>query len=83
MDAILDLVVAGNAAQIGDPAFVQELLDWLRFSPASAASHGDGLLAASSGNPELDTRINARFSRDALCSASPCRAWRRFPAASA
>ncbi len=53
MDAILELVVAGNAAQIGDPAFVQELLDWLRFSPASAAGHGDGLFAASSGNPEL------------------------------
>jgi hypothetical protein len=27
---------------------------------------------------ELDTRINARFSRDALCLVSPCPAWRRF-----
>ena len=53
MNAVLDLVVSGNAAQIGDPAFVQELEDWLRFSPASAARHGDGLFAASSGNPEL------------------------------
>ncbi|MFO1144948.1 MAG: nitroreductase family protein [Amaricoccus sp.] len=50
---VLDLVLAGNAAQIGDPAFVQELLDWLRFSPAAAARHGDGLFAGSSGSPEL------------------------------
>ena len=50
---VLDLVLAGNAAQIGDPAFVQELLDWLRFSPAAAARHGDGLFAGSSGSPEI------------------------------
>jgi hypothetical protein len=52
-DAILDFVIQGNSAQMDDPAFVQELLNWLRFSPASAIETGDGLFAACSGNPVL------------------------------
>jgi Nitroreductase family. len=53
MNAIRDLVVAGNDRQMADPAFVAELKSWLRFSPASAMAHGDGLYAAASGNPSL------------------------------
>ena len=52
-DAILDLVIAGNSAQMDDPAFVRELLAWIRFSPARAVETGDGLFAACSGNPVL------------------------------
>ncbi|MFN3972810.1 MAG: Acg family FMN-binding oxidoreductase [Gemmobacter sp.] len=52
-DAILDFVVQGNSAQMDDPAFVQELRHWLRFSPASAIETGDGLFGACSGNPVL------------------------------
>lgn len=50
-DAILDFVIEGNSAQMDDLAFVQELSDWIRFSPARALSTGDGLFAACSGNP--------------------------------
>lgn len=50
-----DLVVAGNAAQMADPAFLRELKQWLRFNPRSAAAAGDGLFAACSGNPTLPT----------------------------
>lgn len=52
-DAIADFVLAGNSAQMDDPAFVAELRDWIRFSPASAIERGDGLFAACSGNPIL------------------------------
>ncbi len=52
-DAILEFVIQGNSAQMDDPAFVQELRHWLRFSPASAIETGDGLFAACSGNPVL------------------------------
>lgn len=52
-DAILEFVVQGNSAQMDDPAFVQELRHWLRFSPASAIETGDGLFGACSGNPVL------------------------------
>lgn len=50
-DDILDFVIAGNTAQMDDPAFVAELRDWLRFSPAEALATGDGLFSACSGNP--------------------------------
>jgi len=53
LDRIRDLVVAGNDAQMADPAFTRELKAWLRFSPRSAATSGDGLFAAASGNPVL------------------------------
>ncbi|WP_213982277.1 nitroreductase family protein [Sphingomonas sp. dw_22] len=52
---IRDLVVAGNHAQMADPAFLRELKHWLRFNPRSAAATGDGLFSAVSGNPVLPT----------------------------
>ena len=53
MDRLRDLVIAGNTAQIGDPAFLAELKHWLRFSPKAALRKGDGLFSAASGNPAL------------------------------
>ena len=43
MDRVRDLVVAGNDAQLADPAFMAELKAWLRFSPRRAMASGDGL----------------------------------------
>jgi hypothetical protein len=59
-EAILELVVEGNSAQIDDPAFVDELRAWLRFSPDQALSTKDGLFAACSGNPVLPGWIGGR-----------------------
>lgn len=53
MERTLDFVVQGNTAQMNDPAFVDELQAWIRFSAADAVRTGDGLYAASSGNPSL------------------------------
>ncbi|QCL97764.1 Acg family FMN-binding oxidoreductase [Agrobacterium tumefaciens] len=53
MDQARDLVVAGNDAQMHDPAFMAELKHWLRFNPRNVMENGDGLFAASSGNPVL------------------------------
>ncbi len=53
INAVRDLVIAGNDRQMSDPAFIAELKQWLRFSPASAIAHGDGLYSAASGNPAL------------------------------
>jgi hypothetical protein len=50
---VTDLIVAGTRTQTADPAFVAELLAWLRFSTARAVRTGDGLYAACSGNPVL------------------------------
>jgi nitroreductase len=53
LDAIRDLVVAGNSAQLADQAFMRELKTWIRFSPRRAIETGDGLYGAASGNPAL------------------------------
>ena len=51
--ALRDLVLAGNVAQMDDPAFVAELRHWLRFSEKAAVTSGDGLFAACGGNPSM------------------------------
>lgn len=53
IDAVRDLVIAGNDAQMADTAFIAELKHWLRFNPRSAMTSGDGLFSAASGNPVL------------------------------
>lgn len=53
LDQARDLVVAGNEAQMKDPAFMAELKHWLRFNPRDAMRTGDGLYSAASGNPVL------------------------------
>jgi hypothetical protein len=50
-ERILDLVVAGNNAQLDDPAFMAELKFWLRFNEGALAASRDGLFSAASGNP--------------------------------
>ena len=55
MESVLELIVAANTAQVGNPAFVRELLDWMRFNASSAVAQGDGLYSACSGNPTLPT----------------------------
>jgi hypothetical protein len=61
MTRIADLVIAGNAVQIADPAFVAELKHWLRFSPVAALRAGDGLFSVASGNPALPEWLGPRL----------------------
>jgi hypothetical protein len=51
MEQVIGYVVQGNTAQMNDDAFVDELKAWIRFSGHDAVRLGDGLFAASSGNP--------------------------------
>ena len=51
--ALRGLVIAGNAAQMDDPAFVAELRAWLRFSEKAALASGDGLFSGCSDNPSM------------------------------
>jgi hypothetical protein len=53
LEKALEFVVQGNSAQMNDKAFVDELKAWIRFSAADAVRLGDGLYAASSGNPPV------------------------------
>lgn len=53
IEKVLEYVVQGNTAQMNDPAFVSELKAWIRFSASDAVRLGDGLFAATSGNPAV------------------------------
>jgi len=53
METVLEYVARGNTAQIGDPAFVRELKDWIRFNKADALRTGDGLFSGSTGSPAI------------------------------
>lgn len=53
LEKALEFVVQGNTSQMNDQAFVEELKTWIRFSSSDAVRLGDGLYAASSGNPTL------------------------------
>jgi hypothetical protein len=61
IEKVLDWVVQGNTAQMNDPAFVAELKAWIRFSGSDAVRLGDGLFAASSGNPVLPSWLGSRL----------------------
>lgn len=59
LENVLEYVVQGNTIQMKDPAFVEELKRWIRFSGDEAVRMGDGLYAASSGNPSLPTWLGS------------------------
>jgi len=69
MANVRDLVIAGNEAQMTDPAFMGELKHWLRFNPRSAMASGDGLFSVASGNPALPTPLG-RIAFDQFFSAA-------------
>ncbi|PJI92089.1 nitroreductase family protein [Yoonia maricola] len=51
LDQALEFIQVGNAAQMDDPAFVDELKSWIRFSSKTSIEKADGLSAPSTGNP--------------------------------
>ncbi len=60
-ERVLDFVVQGNSMQMDAPAFVAELLAWIRFDPDTAIAKADGLYAACSGNPTLPDWLGRRI----------------------
>lgn len=59
MEKVLEYVVQGNTAQMNERAFVEELKAWIRFSARDAVRTGDGLYAASSGNPSVPSWLGS------------------------
>jgi Nitroreductase family len=52
-ETVLEYVNQGNLRQYADPAFVDELIAWLRFNKRDALASLDGLYSRCSGNPEV------------------------------
>ena len=61
LEQVLDYVVRGNTAQLDDPAFLDELKAWVRFSEGEAVRSGDGLFTFSTGNPTAPRWLGSRM----------------------
>ncbi|GGA87615.1 Tat pathway signal protein [Arenimonas soli] len=53
LEAVAEYVAQGNDTQLCDPAWREELKDWVRFSAAEARRTGDGLYGPVMGNPSV------------------------------
>jgi len=61
LETLLDYVNQGNLRQYADPAFVNELIAWLRFNKKEAVKSLDGLFSRTSGNPEVPGWLGRMF----------------------
>jgi hypothetical protein len=61
METFLEYINLGNLAQYADSAFVDELIDWLRFNKKEALASLDGLYSACSGNPQVPRWLGQLF----------------------
>lgn len=60
-ETVLDYVNQGNLHQYADQAFIDELINWLRFNKKEAMASCDGLFTRSSGNPEVPRWLGRLF----------------------
>ena len=77
IDRVRDLVVAGNSAQLADPAFMRELTSWLRFNPRAAMACADGLFSGASGRPAIPSWLGPGLFRNMTSAASDNDAYAR------
>ncbi|MBK1736123.1 hypothetical protein CKO15_12750 [Halorhodospira abdelmalekii] len=61
IEPIIGFVREGNIAQFNDPAFVAELVSWIRFSRREAAEQEDGLTAQALGFPAIPRWLGRRI----------------------
>lgn len=80
---VIDYVLQGNSAQMRDPAFMDELKSWIRFSEAEAVASMDGLFSRSSGNPAMPRWLATRLMKMLLTEAGENKKYREHIESSA
>jgi nitroreductase len=66
IESVTEFVKEGNRKQVSDPAFVRELIDWVRFSRKEAEAHNDGLTGAVMGMPAAPRWLGERIMKTIL-----------------
>jgi hypothetical protein len=61
LETVLEYVNQGNLSQYEDDAFIDELIDWLRFNKREALASLDGLFTRCTGNPEVPGWLGRMF----------------------
>ncbi len=57
LESFLPLLLAANAAQMNDSAFIAELKTWIRFGYVDAVATRDGLFSGASGSPVVPAML--------------------------
>jgi hypothetical protein len=83
LERVRNFVTDANSAQLNDPAFRKELLQWIRFSDDEAAAERDGLFSRASGSPSVPRWLAAPFFNVLLAPKSDNEKYRRFIRSSA
>ena len=60
-EAAVEYIKAGDRSQFGDPAFVRELVSWIRFNTPEALHTLDGLYTRCTGNPNVPRWLGREF----------------------
>ncbi len=60
-EAVIEYVRAGDKIQFGTPAFVAELVSWMRFNQPEALHSLDGLYTRAGGNPDVPRWLGREF----------------------
>jgi hypothetical protein len=60
-ETVLEYINLGNLSQYGDAAFIDELIQWLRFNKRETLVSLDGLYTRCSGNPEVPRWLGQIF----------------------
>jgi hypothetical protein len=60
-EAIIEYIKEGDRRQFGDPAFVNELVSWMRFNKPEALHSRDGLYTLCTGNPTVPRWLGKQF----------------------
>lgn len=61
IERVLDYVNQGNLQQYADEAFIEELIQWLRFNKNEALATMDGLFTKCTGNPTVPRWLGEMF----------------------
>jgi hypothetical protein len=73
-----DYILQANQAQFSNPAFVQELIEWIRFSSKEAGQQGDGVWTSTSGVPSLGRPLGSWVMRRFVTAQSEAKRWRKL-----
>lgn len=61
LDTVADYVAEGDREQLADPAFLAELVSWIRFNAREAVQIADGLARRTTGHPPLPRWLAKRI----------------------
>jgi len=68
-------IIEGNNLQFQNKAFVNELVEWMRFSEKEVMQRGDGLWTASMGLPNMGKRLGRFVMSNFVSSKSEAKRW--------